>query len=384
MKTFTDRLIGDIMQDKTFPHRIHPRLIEAIGTYEAMVVTYFHDWTCVINKNPGQFKVNFREGKAWVYRTVKQISNDLGIAYGTLRKILTKMRETGTLFVSKFNSFKTNKKLWYSLNYEKEIRMEVEEGEIEENHAQFEQDSVPGEHNKCSSRAQQVSQGSTSRSFSISSLKSPKDDADKSASSGIPTNRSTVNTKKPVNTSPPSSAPPPSPQDRKKQYAERMVKKLMERLSKKPSVPAAIEFWKAMCVLNDVKSVSLSKQEAGNMKTLIKWLDDMSVRVDTFLSYALDNWAELRKEIVWSDSKKSRLGKYPFFKEVFYNREDILTHLLSGDVKTIAERDEADEWVTVTQLENLPTELYNYDSLATQIKVLGVAKVPREEYERYS
>lgn len=92
------------------PLQVLPSLAVAIGLNEAMILQQVHYW---LNHSK-----NEREGRAWVYKTVKEWGEEFPFfSEKTIRRALDSLKGAGLLLTAEFNRSKFDRTTWYSIDY---------------------------------------------------------------------------------------------------------------------------------------------------------------------------------------------------------------------------------------------------------------------------
>jgi hypothetical protein len=100
------------------PVLVLPKLAEAIGLNEAIILQQINYWL-VIHKKANK-QSHFRDGRWWVYNTAEGWQENFPWwSIPTIRRTLTKLRDAGFLLASdRYNKMPQDRTLWYTINYE--------------------------------------------------------------------------------------------------------------------------------------------------------------------------------------------------------------------------------------------------------------------------
>jgi hypothetical protein len=329
-----------------------------------MVVEWIHTVLENKKKNPRskESKVSKKQGYYWVF-------NPMRVWYGifpqiperTLRRVFERLEAIDLLKTGVFNKYKATRTKWYRINYKYRIKTiksiickRLQSGD-------WAIDWIPFGHG-----GQMVlGQGGQMHMATVAK------------SRHVTTIHETSNM---------SAAPPPTPHSPKKgsksvedtmrEYNMTRLPQLKEKLSKKATVAAAVEFWQLLMSMYGVGTyLSLTKKERGLMKNLVSLLTRTGGDIAEFLEFCVQNWDDLRAKITWPDQpKKSRLGTHPYFQELFFAKEDLLREWENWskeeDVKTISLQ-------RIESVEDIPEGLSSEEKqrLKDQIEILGYAEV---------
>lgn len=93
------------------PILVLPSLAEKIGLNESIFLQQLHYWL--------KDSSNFRENEKWVYNTYEDWNSQFPFwSESTIRRIITKLENSGLLITGNFNKMKIDKTKWYRINYE--------------------------------------------------------------------------------------------------------------------------------------------------------------------------------------------------------------------------------------------------------------------------
>ena len=106
-----------LMDDK--PVMVLPKLAEAIGLNEAIVIQQIHYW--LITFQEANKEEHFRDGRWWIYNSKKEWKDNFPWwSENTIWRSLIALREMGLVITSdEYNKKEYDKTLWYSIDYEK-------------------------------------------------------------------------------------------------------------------------------------------------------------------------------------------------------------------------------------------------------------------------
>ena len=112
------------MDDK--PVMVLPKLAEAIGLNEAIVIQQIHYW--LITFQEANKEEHFRDGRWWIYNSKKEWKDNFPWwSENTIWRSLIALREMGLVITSdEYNKKEYDKTLWYSIDYEKLNEIEEE------------------------------------------------------------------------------------------------------------------------------------------------------------------------------------------------------------------------------------------------------------------
>lgn len=99
------------------PLMLQPSLAKLIGLNEAIVLQQIHYWI-VINRKTKQ---NFINGRTWVYNSFQEWHENNFDFWSprTVKTIFGRLREKGFILVANHNRQKTDRRLWYTIDYDK-------------------------------------------------------------------------------------------------------------------------------------------------------------------------------------------------------------------------------------------------------------------------
>ena len=98
------------------PLLVDPQLATHIGKNAAIVLQQIHYW---IEKNR-ESKKNFKEGRYWTYNSIQnwRDQNFAFWSYSTVKRIFSRLVKKGFLLKANYNKWKTDRTIWYSIDYE--------------------------------------------------------------------------------------------------------------------------------------------------------------------------------------------------------------------------------------------------------------------------
>jgi hypothetical protein len=168
----------------------------------------------------------------------------------------------------------------------------------------------------------------------------------------------------------------PSAEDLKRTSRENHHVSNAANLSDRPTTERLITFWKTTLADYGISSLTLSftGKERGMIRNLVKQFSEScngsaGNKLGIFLEFAVQNWAALRKKIVWETNGKPRLHSIPNISEVFYNRQDILHYMenTKGVVKDETKKE------IYTDVSMVPKDHPKYREIVLAIKTIGQA-----------
>lgn len=93
-----------------YPIQVLPKLANAIGLNEAIVLQQIHYW---INK-----KTNFKDERYWVYNTLKELNDQFPFwSQKTIQRTISSLKNKKILITGNYNQSVFDKTNWYSINY---------------------------------------------------------------------------------------------------------------------------------------------------------------------------------------------------------------------------------------------------------------------------
>ena len=168
-------------------------------------------------------------------------------------------------------------------------------------------------------------------------------------------------------------------EESRKKHNKKSLETARTKFQSNETVPKLHRVW--MANLADCgyrHGMSFSSKELGMAKSLIKTFQGGSVPVLEFVEFAIHNWESLRAKITWGQGKKSRLGEYPTFTELFYTRVDILNSMEDINQKEITADKEADEFITITRPEDMPEDYPEREMWLARLEAFGKIEIHKE------
>lgn len=93
-----------------YPIQVLPKLANAIGLNEAIVLQQIHYW---INK-----KTNFKDERYWVYNTLKELNDQFPFwSQKTIQRTISSLKNKELLITGNYNKAGFDKTVWYSIDY---------------------------------------------------------------------------------------------------------------------------------------------------------------------------------------------------------------------------------------------------------------------------
>lgn len=373
-KVMEVRKLGEILRSNPWPLPVHADLIKAVGLHGAVVLRYIDNWLQFKEKKSDHH--TFKQGRWWLYYTLDELVENVPItSKASLRRVLEELREGGYLIAKDLNKQSTDRTLWYTVDYDKQVRVFVPQKEGA--NAQGEQmqmlrvssSDMLRESNSIPCRYKQ--QVSTER---IDPSDRPGDGPEARplpGTSSPPTSKEMMQVEKDQGRkeNPVSAA--------KAKIVAFSLSKGRERVQKAATVANAIAFWKSLLAAYEVTShISLTKKETGMMKSLVKWLTDTDIPVHEFLEWVVVNWKANRAKLTWPGQPgRFRLAEQPFFQEVMFNKEDLVRLWERRGQQDSQGR--KDERVVYTSIDQIPPDHPQYAKLKVQIETLGKAVTTR-------
>lgn len=107
-----------------YPIQVLPKLAEAIGLNEAIVLQQIHYWLNKSNK--------YIDGRKWVYNTYEGWQKQFSFwSLSTVKRVLNNLRKQGLLLTGNYNKAGFDKTVWYTIDYDLLNRMNQRLGQNE-------------------------------------------------------------------------------------------------------------------------------------------------------------------------------------------------------------------------------------------------------------
>jgi hypothetical protein len=149
-------------------------------------------------------------------------------------------------------------------------------------------------------------------------------------------------------------------------------------LVKKETITTVSQFWAALLSESGYEShFSLTKQERGMCKNLIKQLAGSGITARQFLEFAVNNWPTLREKLCWSKGK-SRLEENPTFQQVYFAKMDISILMKKGidEKDKITGKPKVHKKIVTYTKGNLPAKSHpQYESIKRMVEISGKVTV---------